>query len=123
MPRAMCEPWLTYREPIEGRVKDNLPSWKAAGLRRPSPDKPFGDVITSAPTRKAERHLPPNPSLKLQAFLRTLVRAAVPLGEGVVCDLFARAGSTLTVTDFVGYGSVGFEPDRLSLLRWLSGPY
>ena len=113
MPRSMWEPWVVYRKPIEGRVQDNLRSWKTGGFRRPSPDKPFGDVIASAPTRKAERDLAPHPSLKPQAFLRTLVRAALPLGKGVVLDPFAGAGSTLAAAEAVGYQSVGIEKDKL----------
>ncbi len=113
MPRSMWEPWVVYRKPIEGRVQDNLRTWKTGGFRRPNPDKPFGDVIASAPTRKAERDLAPHPSLKPQAFLRTLVRAALPLGEGVVLDPFAGAGSTLAAAEAVGYQSVGIEKDPL----------
>ena len=113
MPRSMWEPWVVYRKPIEGRVQDNLRAWKTGGFRRPNPDKPFGDVIASAPTRKAERDLAPHPSLKPQAFLRTLVRAALPLGEGVVLDPFAGAGSTLAAAEAVGYRSLGIEKDRL----------
>ena len=113
MPRSMWEPWVVYRKPIEGRVQDNLRTWKTGGFRRPKPDKPFGDVIASAPTRKAERELAPHPSLKPQAFLRTLVRAALPLGEGVVLDPFAGAGSTLAAAEAVGYRSVGIEKDLL----------
>ena len=55
MPRSMWEPWLVYRRPIEGRVQDNLRKWKTGGFRRPAADKPFGDVIPSAPTQKKER--------------------------------------------------------------------
>lgn len=113
MPRSMWEPWVVYRKPIEGRVQDNLRTWKTGGFRRPTPDKPFGDVIVSAPTRKAERNLAPHPSLKPQAFLRTLVRAALPLGEGVILDPFAGAGSTLAAAEAVGYRSVGIEKDPL----------
>ena len=113
MPRSMWEPWLVYRKPIAGRVQDNLRTWKTGGFRRPNPDKPFGDVIASAPTRKAERDLAPHPSLKPQAFLRTLVRAALPLGEGVVLDPFAGTGSTLAAAQAVGYRSVGIEKDKL----------
>ncbi len=113
MPRSMWEPWVIYRKPIEGRVQDNLRTWGTGGFRRPNPDKPFGDVIASAPTRKAERDLAPHPSLKPQAFLRTLVRAALPLGEGVVLDPFAGAGSTLAASEAVGYRSVGIEKDLL----------
>ena len=103
MPRSMWEPWVVYRKPIEGRVQDNLRTWGTGGFRRPKPDKPFGDVIASAPTRKAERDLAPHPSLKPQAFLRTLVRAVLPLGQGVVLDPFAGAGSTLAAAEAVGY--------------------
>jgi site-specific DNA-methyltransferase (adenine-specific) len=111
MPRSMWEPWVAFRKPIEGRVQDNLRNWKTGGFRRPSLDQPFCDVIKSAPTHKSERKLAPHPSLKPQAFLRTLVRAVLPLGEGVVCDPFAGSGSTLAAAEAVGYASVGTEKD------------
>jgi site-specific DNA-methyltransferase (adenine-specific) len=111
MPRSMWEPWLVYRKPIEGRVQDNLRKWNTGGFRRPSPDKPFGDVILSAPTRKAERDLAPHPSLKPQAFLRQIVHAVLPLGKGVILDPFAGAGSTLAAAEAVGYQSIGIEKD------------
>ena len=112
MPRSMWEPWLVYRKPIEGRVQDNLRKWKTGGFRRPTEDRPFGDVITSAPTRKNERELAPHPSLKPQAFLREVVRGVLPLGEGVILDPFAGAGSTLAAAEAVGYESVGIEKDE-----------
>ncbi len=112
MPRSMWEPWLVFRKPLEGRVQDNLRKWKTGGFRRPSPDKPFGDVITSHPTRTAERDLAPHPSLKPQAFLRQLVRAVLPLGEGTIVDTFAGAGSTLAAAEATGYASIGIERDR-----------
>ena len=112
MPRSMWEPWLLFRKPIEGRVQDNLRKWGTGGFRRIGPDKPFGDVIESAPTRAAERSLAPHPSLKPQAFLRKLVRGVLPLGEGVVFDPFAGSGSTLAAAEAVHYASVGIERDR-----------
>ena len=111
MPRSMWEPWIVFRRPVEGRVQDNLRKWKTGGFRRPSEDKPFGDVIKSAPTRKNERALAPHPSLKPQAFLRQLVRGVLPLREGVVLDPFAGAGSTLAAAEAVGYESIGIEKD------------
>jgi DNA modification methylase len=111
MPRSMWEPWLIFRKPIEGRVQDNLRRWKTGGFRRPSKEQPFGDVITSAPTRKQERVLAPHPSLKPQAFLRKIVRAVLPVGEGTVLDPFAGAGSTLAAAEAVGYVSIGIEKD------------
>ena len=112
MPRSMWEPWLVFRKPPEGRVQDNLRKWKTGGFRRPAPDKPFGDVIASHPTRTSERDLAPHPSLKPQAFLRQLVRAVLPLGEGVVIDTFAGAGSTLAAAEALGYASIGIERDE-----------
>jgi DNA modification methylase len=112
MPRSMWEPWLIFRKPIEGRVQDNLRRWKTGGFRRPSKDQPFGDVIASAPTRKQERALAPHPSLKPQAFLRRIVRAVLPLGEGTVLDPFAGAGSTLAAAEALGYASIGIEKDQ-----------
>lgn len=111
MPRSKWEPWLLFRKPIEGRVQDNLRRWKTGGLRRPSRDVPFGDVIRSRPTHKSERAIAPHPSLKPQAFLRQIVRAVLPLGEGAVLDPFAGAGSTLAACEHVGYASVGVEID------------
>lgn len=113
MPRSMWEPWIVYRKPIEGRVQDNLRKWGTGGFRRPCRDKPFGDVITSAPTRKAERDLAPHPSLKPQSFLRYLVRSVLPVGEGTILDPFAGAGSTLAASEAVGYPSIGVEKDGL----------
>lgn len=111
MPRSMWEPWIVCRKPIDGRVQDNLRKWKTGGFRRPMPDKPFGDVIASTPTRKNEKLLASHPSLKPQAFMRQVVHAALPLGEGVILDPFAGAGSTLAAAEAVGYVSIGVEKD------------
>lgn len=111
MPRSMWEPWIMYRKRCEGRVQDNLRKWKTGGFRRPCDDRPFGDVIASGPTRKAERSLAPHPSLKPQAFLRQIVRAVLPLGEGVVLDPFAGAGSTIAACEAVECAGIGIEKD------------
>jgi hypothetical protein len=111
MPRSMWEPWLLFRRPLEGRVQDNLRRWGTGGFRRVGEDKPFGDVITSAPTRASKRKLANHPSLKPQAFLRQVVRGVLPLGQGVVLDPFAGSGSTLAAAEAVGYDSVGVERD------------
>ena len=112
MPRSMWEPWLLFRKPLEGRVRDNLRKWATGGFRRPGEDKPFGDVIPSLPTRAAERELAPHPSLKPQSFLRQLVRAVLPLGRGIILDPFAGSGSTLAASNAIGYQSIGVEKDR-----------
>jgi len=112
MPRSMWEPWLVFRKPIDGRVQDNLRKWGTGGFRRISAQRPFGDVIVSAPTRASERALAQHPSLKPQAFLRQLVRGVLPLGKGVVLDPFAGSGSTLAACEAIGYESVGVERDR-----------
>jgi len=111
MPRSMWEPWLVFRKPLDGRVQDNLRKWGTGGFRRISGERPFGDVIESSPTRPSERSLAPHPSLKPQSFLRRLVRAALPLGKGIVFDPFAGSGSTLAACEAVGYESVGLEKD------------
>ena len=111
MPRSMWEPWTVFRKPLEGRVQDNLRKWGTGGFRRPGREKPFGDVIASAPTRNTERKLAPHPSLKPQAFLRQVVRAVLPVGSGIVLDPLAGAGSTLAAAEAIGYQSVGVEKD------------
>lgn len=111
MPRSMWEPWLLFRKPLDGRVQDNLRRWGVGGFRRISDERPFGDVIASAPTHAKERALAPHPSLKPQAFLRQVVRGVLPLGEGIVLDPFAGSGSTLAAAEAVGYRSIGVERD------------
>jgi len=111
MPRSMWEPWLVFRKPLDGRVQDNLRKWGTGGFRRISVDRPFGDVIESAPTRALERKHAPHPSLKPQAFLRKLIRGVLPLGTGIVLDPFAGSGSTLAAAEAVGYQSIGVERD------------
>lgn len=111
MPRSMFEPWIVLRHPLDGRAQDNLRKWKTGGFRRPSHERPFGDVIKSSPTPKAERQITAHPSLKPQAFLRAVVRAALPLGEGVILDPFAGSGSTLAAANAIGYASIGIERD------------
>lgn len=116
MPRSAWEPWLLFRKPCEGTVAQNLRTWKTGGLRRPATG-PFTDVIVSSPTRREERRLAPHPSLKPQAFLRQVVRAILPLGEGTVLDPFAGSGSTLAACEANGYRGVGVEldPDYVTL--------
>lgn len=111
MPRSCWEPWGVFRKPCEGRVQDNLRKWGTGGLRRVSADVPFMDVIASAPTRSDERKIAPHPSLKPQAFMRQIVRAALPLGEGTILDPFMGAGSTVAASFAVGYRSIGVESD------------
>lgn len=111
MPRSMWEPWLIFRQPLEGRAQDNLRRWKTGGFRRPSDDKPFGDVVRSSPTSAKERKIAPHPSLKPQEFMRHIVHAALPLGEGTILDPFAGSGSTLAAANAVGYASIGVECD------------
>lgn len=111
MPRSQWEPWVLFRKLPEGRIADNLRKWKTGGLRRISEEQPFGDVLKSAPTRAAEKRIANHPSLKPQEFLRRVVRAMLPLGEGIILDPFAGSGSTLAAAEAVGYQSVGIEMD------------
>ena len=109
MPRSSWEPWGLFRKPIEGRVQDNLRKWGTGGLRRHSLTEPFKDVIQSSPTSARERAIAPHPSLKPQAFMRSLVHASLPLGEGVILDPFMGAGSTIAAAQACGLQSVGTE--------------
>lgn len=111
MPRSAWEPWGLFRKPCEGRVQDNLRKWGTGGLRRVSGKNPFVDVIQSAPARREERKIAPHPSLKPQAFMRQLVRAALPLGRGTILDPFMGSGSTVAAAEAIGYVSIGIEKD------------
>jgi len=103
---------VVMRKPLDGRVQDNLRKWKTGGFRRPNEEQPFGDLIRSNPTPRAERQIAPHPSLKPQEFMRRVVRAVLPLGKGVVLDPFAGSGSTLAAANAVGYESIGLERDH-----------
>jgi site-specific DNA-methyltransferase (adenine-specific) len=112
MPRSGWEPWGLFRKPCEGTVRDNLRKWKTGGLRRISSSEPFKDVIVSSVARNGERAIAPHPSLKPQHFMRQLVRAALPLGEGVILDPFMGSGSTIAAATACGLRSIGLEVNR-----------
>ena len=112
LPRSSWEPWLLFRKPCEGRVQDNLRKWKTGGLRRPANGLPFKDLIYSHPARRREKELAPHPSLKPQAFIRQMVRASLPLGEGTLLDPFMGSGSTIAAAFRLGIPSIGIEIDR-----------
>jgi len=111
MARSGWEPWGIFRKPLEGTVAENLRRWGTGGLRRLSDTAPFRDVIKSAPTGRIERAIANHPSLKPQAFLRQLVRAALPRGVGIVYDPFAGSGSTLAAAQALGCHAIGTERD------------
>ncbi|MCZ7683732.1 MAG: site-specific DNA-methyltransferase [Sandaracinaceae bacterium] len=81
------------------------------GLRRESKERPFTDVIHCSPTRSTEREIANHPSLKPQNYMRQIVRASLPLGEGIVLDPFMGGGSTIAAAEFNRYASIGLELD------------
>ena len=111
MPRSCWEPWGLFRKPCEGRVQDNLRKWKTGGLSRVSDAEPFRDLIHSSPARGLEKKIAPHPSLKPQDFMRQIVRASLPLGEGVILDPFMGSGSTIAAANACGLHSIGIEID------------
>jgi DNA modification methylase len=111
IPRSCSEPWLLFRKPCEGRVRENLRRYGTGGLRRPSEDVPFSDLLEIPPARSAERALANHPSLKPQALMRLLVRASLPLGKGVILDPFMGSGATIAAATNLGLQSVGVELD------------
>jgi DNA modification methylase len=78
-------------------------------LRRISESEPFKDLIQSSPARRREREIAPHPSLKPQNFLRQIVRAALPLGEGTILDPFMGSGSTIAAATACQLKSIGLE--------------
>jgi DNA modification methylase len=111
IPRSCYEPWLLFRKPCEGRVTDNLRKFGTGALRRPAENTPFTDFLEVPPARSHERAIAKHPSLKPQALMRLLVRAALPLGKGVLLDPFMGAGSTIAAAKHLGLRSVGVELD------------
>lgn len=111
MPRSCWEPWGIFRKRFDGTMAGNLREWGTGGLRRTSAQEPFKDVIVCSPMRGMEKEIAPHPSLKPQRFLRQIVRAALPLGVGIVYDPFAGSGSTLAAAEANGYRSIGTDRD------------
>lgn len=111
IPRSCFEPWLLFRKPCDGRVIENLKRFGTGALRRPSENSPFVDLIEAPPARPQERMVADHPSLKPQALMRTLVRAVLPLGKGIVLDPFMGSGSTIGAAKYLGIRSVGIEID------------
>jgi site-specific DNA-methyltransferase (adenine-specific) len=111
MPRGCYEPWGLFRKPMPNgmRVSDCLAQYQTGGLRRKPDGTPFLDVIESTRTPRRERDIAGHHSLKPQAFLRQLVHAALPLGEGMVLDPFMGSGSTVAAAEAVGYAALGVE--------------
>ncbi|MBI3659362.1 site-specific DNA-methyltransferase [Candidatus Acetothermia bacterium] len=111
MPRGCYEPWGILRKPLpEGmKVSDCLREFATGGLRRNPNGQPFNDVIPSERTPQIERAIAPHPSLKPQSFLRQIVYAALPLGEGVIVDPFMGSGSTLAAAEALGFYCIGVE--------------
>lgn len=111
LPRGCYEPWGILRKPLlpKMKVSECLQEFQTGGLRRHSDGLPFRDVIDSARTPKRERDIAPHPSIKPQHFLRQIVYASLPLGEGIVVDPFMGSGSTIAAAEAVGYKAIGVE--------------
>ena len=111
MPRGCYEPWGILRKPLPHKMKvsDCLREYQTGALRRLPDGKPFSDVIVSERTPKQERAIASHPSLKPQSFMRQLVWAALPLGEGVIADPFMGSGSTVAAAEAMGQKCIGVE--------------
>jgi len=112
LPRACWEPWVIFRKPLRGTMRENLKRYRTGGLRRIGTDEPFRDLIPSSPARNAERELARHPSLKPQAFVRQIVHASLPLGKGLILDPFMGSGSTIAAATHLGLRSIGVEKVR-----------
>lgn len=111
MPRGCHEPWGIFRKPIPNgmTISACLKKFQTGGLRRKPDGNPFEDVIESERTPRKERKIANHPSLKPQSFLRQVVYASLPLGEGIVVDAFVGSGSTVAAAEAVGYSCIGIE--------------
>ncbi len=91
------------------KVSDCLREFQTGGLRRKSDGKPFSDVLQSGRTSAQERSVANHPSLKPQSFLRQIVYASLPLGNGIIVDPFMGSGSTIAAAEAMGLQSIGVE--------------
>ena len=111
MARGCYEPWGIFRKPLlQGmKVSDCLREFQTGGLRRMPNGKPFCDVVPSERTPQRERKIADHPSLKPQSFLRPVVYAVLPLGEGAIIDPFMGSGSTIAAAESLNIAAVGVE--------------
>ena len=111
MARGCYEPWGIFRKPIPSGMKlsDCLREFQTGGLRRTPDGNPFNDVIVSERTPQQERNIASHPSIKPQSFLRQVVYASLPLGEGIIIDPFMGSGSTVAAAEAVGACCIGVE--------------
>ena len=111
LPRGCYEPWGVFRKPIPNgmKVSDCLQVFQTGGLRRKPNGNPPEDIIESERTPQNERNIANHPSLKPQSFLRQIVYASLPLGEGIIVDPFMGSGSTVAAAEAVGYSCIGLE--------------
>lgn len=66
-------------------------------------------MIESERTSQLERKIAEHPSLKPQSFLRQIVHACLPLGEGIILDPFMGSGSTIAAAEALGFSAIGVE--------------
>lgn len=111
LPRGGYEPWGIFRKPLPSgmTVGDCLRQFQTGGLRRRRNGNPFSDVIVSERTPQKERQIANHPSLKPQSFLREVVYAALPLGEGIIADPFMGSGSTVAAAHAMRLACIGVE--------------
>ena len=69
----------------------------------------MGHLTISERTPKQERDIADHPSLKPLSFLRQVVHAALPLGEGIIVDPFMGSGSTVAAAEALGLHCIGIE--------------
>lgn len=114
LPKGCYEPWGLFRKPLPNKltVAECLRRYQTGALRRTPDDRPFEDVIRSERTPRSERAIANHPSLKPQSFLRQLVHAALPLGEGMILEPFMGSGSTVAAAEALSLECVGIERHR-----------
>ncbi|KWT86753.1 DNA-methyltransferase [Candidatus Magnetominusculus xianensis] len=111
MPRGCYEPWGLFRKPLPEKmtVSECLRQFQTGGLRRSPNGNPFEDIIPSERTPRLERDIADHPSLKPQSFMRQVVYASLPLGEGILADPFMGSGSTIAAAEAIGLYAIGVE--------------
>ena len=91
IPKALYEPWLLFRKPLDGTIKNNLERWWTGGLRRPDSERPFEE----------HHHLGPRAGAGAGGRAPLVAQAPgvpasggagdppLPLGKGTLLDTYA----------------------------------
>ena len=111
-PTILLLAMASFSKALRGSRSCKSEALRDRSFATPVRNSPFLDMLEASPARNNEmQRIQITPSFKPQALMRSLVRASLPLGKGMLLDPFMGAGSTIAAAKWLGLNSVGVELD------------